>query len=141
MRRYAEGTAVPASRSKAEIERLLERYGATHFMTGWDDVNAFVGFKCHNRMVKFVIAMPDTALVEKKYAQEERRRWRALCLVIKSKLEAVNSEIATFESEFLAHIVTPDGKTVGEHVVPVLDEMYLGGKVKLLPTFAGEGDL
>ena len=135
MRRYAEGTAVPASRSKAEIERLLERYGASHFMTGWNDANAFVGFKCHNRMVKFVISMPDTGLTEKKYAQEERRRWRSLCLVIKSKLEAVNSEISTFETEFLAHIVTPDGKTVGEHVVPRLDEMYLGNKVKLLPAF------
>ena len=28
---YAEATSVPVDRSKSEIERTLDRYGATHF--------------------------------------------------------------------------------------------------------------
>jgi hypothetical protein len=32
---YAVGTSVPVDRSKAEIERLLIRYGADHFASGW----------------------------------------------------------------------------------------------------------
>lgn len=38
---YASDTSVPVDRSKAEIERILERYGASAFMYGWDkDSNA-----------------------------------------------------------------------------------------------------
>jgi len=33
--RYAEGTSVPADRSRAEIERTLTRYGADQFAYGW----------------------------------------------------------------------------------------------------------
>ena len=31
MRRYAETTKVPVDRSRAEIERVLERYGCSRF--------------------------------------------------------------------------------------------------------------
>ncbi len=61
-------------------------------------------------------------------------RW--LALVIKAKLEAVESGITMFEEEFLAHIVLPDGKTAGEHVIPAIESSYQTGKVKaLLPYF------
>ncbi len=41
-----------------------------------------------------------------------RQRWRALALLVKAKLEAVESGIVSFEEEFLAHVVLPDGSTV-----------------------------
>ena len=54
------------------------------------------------------------------WSQEVRRMWRALALVIKAKLEAVESGITTFDEEFLAHIVMPDGCTIGEaHMKPL----------------------
>lgn len=53
-----------------------------------------------------------------------RQRWRALALVVKAKLEAVESGITTFEDEFLAHIVLPDGSTVGEFMVPQIELAY-----------------
>ena len=160
-RRYAADTTVGADRSKAEIERLLERYGADRFMSGWGDGQAFLGFRCRDRMVKFVLPLPDRDddefrttptgrsrrgsrgenQAQKAHEQEVRRRWRALALVIKAKLEAVETGITTFESEFLAHIVMPDGRTVGEHVSPAIASAYGSGRVvPLLPAFTrGEG--
>jgi len=37
---YAEDTRVPIERSRSEIERTLERYGATAFSYGWDEQRA-----------------------------------------------------------------------------------------------------
>ena len=70
------------------------------------------------------------------WEQSTRQRWRALLLVIKAKLEAVESEITEFESEFLAHIVMPDGATIAEHTLPMISKAYETGKMpKLLPDF------
>jgi hypothetical protein len=61
-------------------------------------------------------------------------RWRCLALVIKAKLEAVESGITTFEDEFLAHIMMPDGQTVGQHVRPNIASAYeQRSMVPLLP--------
>ena len=46
-------------------------------------------------------------------AEEVRRRWRALLLVIKAKLESVESGIETFEEAFASQIVLANGQTVG----------------------------
>lgn len=145
---YAEGTDVPVERSRAEIERLLTRYGATRFMSGWDQTQATIAFEAHGRRVRFQIALPAFADVVKTEKgrnrsekdqrlakdREERRRWRALALVIKAKLEAVESKVCAFEDEFLAHFVLPGGATVGERLAPWIGEAYTSGKVPpLLP--------
>jgi hypothetical protein len=59
--------------------------------------------------------------------QEERTRWRSLLLVIKAKLEAVESSIATFEEEFMAQIVLPNQQTVGQWVLPEVARIYERG--------------
>ena len=46
----------------------------------------------------------------------------------KAKLEAVESGIATFEEEFMAHIVMPNGKTVGEMALPLIESAYKTNK-------------
>src|SRR5688500_12888236 len=102
---YAENTAVPTDRSKAEIEKTLARYGADQCMHGWDRERAVVGFRADGKYVRFVLPIPDradfattdrgkkrtAAAAEKAYDQAVRQRWRALALVIKAKLEAVES--------------------------------------------------
>ena len=60
------------------------------------------------------------------------QRWRALLLVVKAKLEAVEAEIATFEEEFLPHIVLPNGRTVGEMALPEIERAYQGGRTPAL---------
>ncbi len=45
--------------------------------------------------------------------------------------------ITSFEEEFLAHIMLPDGTTVGEHTLPQVERAYLCGKMPtLLPGLA-----
>ena len=147
---YATGTVVPADRSRAEIERVLTRYKATGFMYGWQDARALIAFEMENRRVKFLLPMPDKlatsrtpkgrrrrgAAAVQAYDQEVRRRWRALALAVKAKLEVVASGIVNFDEEFMPYIVMPDGKTVAEHVQQSIAEAYSTGKMKaLLPSF------
>lgn len=130
MARYASQTSVAPEKSRAEIELTLRRYGAGGFAYAWEDDRAMIGFKFKDRRVQFVLPMPDQNSDEFKYTparryyrdeadqiraydQAVKQRWRALNLCIKAKLEAVEAEIVTFDEEFLAHIVLPDGKTVG----------------------------
>ncbi len=148
MSKYAENTEVPVDRSKSEIERILTRYGADEFMYGTKRDKAVIAFKAHNKHVRFVLPLPNPddftetptgrerarGVQEKAWEQEMRRRWRALALSIKGKLESVETGIMSFEYEFLAHIVLPNGETVAEYMIPQLEEAYRTGKMpKMLP--------
>lgn len=146
---YAKGTEVTVDRSRAEIEKILTRYGADQFAVGWDTTRAVIGFEANGRKVRFVLPLPrldEIPTHDRNYRSvpesqrrnrldaEARRRWRALCLAIKAKLEVVESGIATFEDEFLAHLVLPDGTTVADQVRPKLAEAYSTGRMpELLP--------
>lgn len=57
---------------------------------------------------------------------------------IKAKLESIESGIETFEDAFLAHIMMPDGATVGEHAKPMIARSYESGTMQpLLPAPGG----
>lgn len=148
MSTYASQTSVSAEKSKAEIERTLQRFGADQFMYGWEDTRAVIVFRAKGRTIRFVLELPDkedprfamtpggrrrrdTDAMLKAWEQETRSAWRALALVIKSKLVAVEEGIVTFEEEFLAHIVLPDGGTVGEWMVPQIERSYESGDMPL----------
>ena len=114
MSRYAENTSVTADKSRAEIERTLQRYGADAFVYGWDTEMdaAMVQFRAADRVIRFLIPMPDRfdpeftktptgreraeAQAHSAWEQAGRQRWRALALVIKAKLEAVEAGITEF---------------------------------------------
>jgi hypothetical protein len=148
MTRYAERTEVSSDKSRTEIERTLRRYGASAFAYGWQGHEAQVMFELASRRIRFAIPMPDSSdrrftetptgrersatAAEREYEQAVRQRWRALALVIKAKLEAVDAKISTVENEFLAHIVLPDGSTVGEWASPQLEVAYAASKMPAL---------
>ena len=132
---FAEGTTVPVEKTRGEIEGLVRKHGATEFASGWISGEAGMSFVIQNRRVKFTLVMPtgeDEAIKNKARKMsyrtlfadrirvvveaEERRRWRCLLLAVKAKLEIVASGIATFEEEFLAHIVTDTGQTVYDRI-------------------------
>ncbi len=157
MTRYASETSVSQDRSRAEIERTLQRYGADMFSYGWKDEGdesfAYVMFRMANRHIRFVLRIPSRSAKEfqfteqgrkrkpdaalKEWEQSVRQRWRALALVVKAKLEAVESGITTFEDEFMAHIVLPNGQTVGEYMVPQIAEAYESKKMPKLLAWNG----
>lgn len=147
MSRFAEDTTVSADRSRAEIERTLQRYGADAFAYGWEDGRAVLQFRAHGRYVKFELPVPDredfaftparrqrrsAAQIDAAFEQAVRQKWRALNLVVKAKLEAVESGITDFASEFLAHTVLPNGVTVGQWAIPQVADAYELGKMPAL---------
>jgi len=150
MARYATQTQVPVDRSKGEIERILQRYGAEKFMTGWDQQKAVIAFIYEGRAIQISLVLPNKSDFAntptgrrrrhpddmiKHWEQACRQSWRALALVIKAKLEAVEAGIATFEDEFLAYTLLPTGETVSQYSQPKINEMLKNGKVpKLLPS-------
>ena len=142
---YAVDTAVPVERTKNEIERLVvEKHRAVQYMVAHQTVppRAVVQFGMKDRVVRFELPLPAKAKNETRLAQETRSRWRALLLIIKAKLEAVENGVTTFEEEFLAHIVLPDGRTVAAATLPQIAQAYVGGKMpKLLPEFATPADV
>lgn len=179
--RYAEDTDVSVERSRAEIERLLRRHGATQFgsATNDDEGTAWVVFKLEGRMFRLEVRRPrpeqmpktpaptapektpppshawnrDQHLAREKreaddhakamdrwrekeklralrwIEQEERRRWRAQLLLVKAKLEMIATGETTVEREFLADMLTADGRTIGKQLGPVIERMYATGKM------------
>jgi len=153
--KFAEGTTVPVEKTKAEIEATVMRFGAQGFVCGWIGGTAAIVFEMQGRRVKFVLPMPDKndskvtirrqdgwrgpseKQKQDRIDAEVRRRWRALLLAIKAKLEVVQSGIASFEEEFLSHVVLPDGKTVGQWMGPQLKSVYETGRMP--PLLLGSG--
>ncbi len=146
-RRYAQDTTVSVEKSKAHIELLLKKHGATSFVSGWDDEQgmAVIQFRIAARFVKFQVNEPDLddfkltgsgqirnkTAVQKALEKERRRRWRALLLIVKAKLEIVASGYSTIEREFMSDLLLPDGSTVMEWLQPQLDKAYSAGAMPL----------
>lgn len=141
---YAEGTSVSIEKSQMEIAGMIRKYGAQSFGTGWQAGFALVTFNSHDRQIRFVLPVVDnwreftlTPSKQRRTEQsaktamegENKRRWRALALAIKAKLEVVETGIASFEHEFGMNIVLPDGTTVGERVLREVAVAYQLGKV------------
>lgn len=144
---YAASTDVSSDRSRAEIERTLTRYGADQFAYMTSRERAVIAFVANDRQVRFELALPDRAdpefthhsrgartssAAEAAYEQAVRQRWRALALVVKAKLEAVDAGIVSFEQEFMAHMVLPGGATVFETMAPAVARAYVTGDVRPL---------
>ncbi len=139
---YAETTSVPVEKSQIEIKKILTKYGAAGFVFGEKPELALVSFEMKKMNVKFILPLPILQPSESKWNQKKglfysknkldqelRRRWRCLLLAIKSKLECVDTGITTFEQEFMAHIVLPGGQTVGQAMIPQIEQSYKDGKM------------
>lgn len=154
---FAEGTTVPVEKSRAEIEKLVAKAGATAFSSAWEPGRAIVVFRLQDRFVRFSLVIPDEndkrfrsqrrgdhntpAHVRQRHEQELRRIWRCLLLVIKGKLEAVTSGIVSFEQEFLSYVLLPDGSTVAERVTPMIAEAYDTGAMPKAMLALGPGEI
>ena len=156
-RRFAADTSVSMDRSIAEIRTTVRRYGANEFMHMESDERAAVSFAMRGRRILFRVPMPDQKdrafthtetgklraanVAEAAWEQACRASWRALALVIKAKLEAVEVGIVVFEDEFLANTVPPGASvTFGEAVREKMAIAHRDGAIApLLPFIKGEG--
>ena len=129
---FARETRVPVQQTQIEIQWMLDRAKAEQYGTTVDYAlgHARVQFRLFERVIRFTVALPDAnKLRGDRFAKAERQKWRALMLVIKAKLESVESHIETFEEAFLANIVMPNDQTVSEIIKPQIAESYKTGKM------------
>lgn len=150
MARYASRTRVSAEKSATDIMKVLRRYGAESTMQGHSKRAAIIAFEMAGRRIKFEMPLPDPddgefTLTECGYDRSEpaafaayekcvRQRWRALLLIITAKLEAVEAGAVSFEDEFLAQTMLPNGRSVSQEITQLITQAYDSGKVQpLLP--------
>jgi len=153
---YAEGTSVPVERSRAELDALLAKRGASQraIMSDEDNGCAAVLFVLHGRKYRLDIPMPKVTddfpkpkparwatmsmkdretWREKERAQSERERWRAVVLCLKAKLELVRIGISSIEREFMADMVLPNGRTVAAMIESQIESISKSAIPRLLP--------
>ena len=146
---FASGTDVPISKSRLEIEAMLQRNGATGIVSAWDGDTGrhFLEFKIPVldavRVVRVEVPMPsiedpeirytptgkrrESSAAQRSWEQVCKQRWRQMKLILHAKLEAIRVGISTVEREFLADLVMPDGRTVGQHALPQLPHALESG--------------
>lgn len=124
MSRYAKGTKVPQEQTLQEIQKVLKKYGAQKFGYMSDISFVVIAFEMHNRRIRI-----NLKILKNETDQNIRQKWRALLLIIKSKLEAIESKIESFDEAFLAHIVLPNGQTMSEYSVPHIEKSYQSGNM------------
>lgn len=147
---YAQNTSVPAERSRSEIERLLIKYKADQVSSGFTEDKAVVMFRLQGKYIRIDMPLPtrgdpNTRSYNQKKGiyynsdkadQEVRRRWRAMLLYVKAKLESVESNIVSFETAFMGHLVLPNKQTVSEFMSKQIESAYASGDMpKQLPGY------
>jgi hypothetical protein len=152
---YAKTTEVSPEKSRADIEAVLKRYGATAFMFGWDsdrDIN-LIQFTVKGRSFRMNIPMPnpnDSKLIAKlrtqaiksrssttpasMIAQSRRQRWRVMLLYVKAVLEAVENELMTIEEALLPSLIVSNGMTLAEYYGPQIESLVDSGVMPPLLT-------
>lgn len=140
---YAATTTVPVERSIADIGSLVRKRGGQRFAYFEEPERISIAFEMEDRKIRFTVALADwneprfakdgrnsnRSVDQRRSAADQvnRSRVRALLLVIKAKLESVEARVETFEQAFLANVVMPDGRLLGEMVKPKVAEAYVIG--------------
>lgn len=144
--KFALNTSVSIDKSKAELEWLLQRYGATEFAYMKSPTKAMIGFMVKGRRIQLTLELPNPKEFERSergrvrtqeaayqaWEQACRGKWRALVLIVKAKLEGIECGIVNMDSEFLAYTSLPNGKTIGDMLEPQIQRMVESGKVPAL---------
>lgn len=140
---YAEGTSVPIEKSMSEIVALIKKAGAQRVGQVEEPESIAVQFFMRDRMLRFRVRLTQPSEIPERMGngqhrtagqrreragQRSKQRVRALLLVIKAKLESVESEVETFEEAFLANVVMSDGATLYERVREPIAVEYQAGK-------------
>lgn len=155
MKAYAAATKVSPERTRAEIETLLGKHGASRRQLGVDeDLNlARIEFVMHGRSYRLDVPLPKAELKDGQRkpdgwsrmneAQRERclrdranaesgARWRSILLMLKAKLELVRLGVSSVEREFLADMLLANGKTMHLAVAEAIKRGLDTGKAPTL---------
>lgn len=125
-KRYAEGTTVGVDASRGEITGILAKHGVQRM--GWmgSPEGDELMFELGGGQFRLRIAKPTLVEIRRDYPNaydvpakldgEWRRRWRANVLLLKAKLEFIDSGDTTLDRELLPYRVLADGRTLEEAI-------------------------
>jgi hypothetical protein len=141
---YAAKTTISFDRSIGEIIGMVRAKGAAQ-IAQMDNGDMFIlAFSMNERQIRFTIPLPTIAEMPQRdgrnspipnarkaemVEQARRQKGRALMLVIKAKLESIESKVETMEQAFLANVVLADNRTVYESAQSQIAIAYETGKV------------
>lgn len=147
-----DNTSTPVSASQEAIRKILNKYGAdgVQFSEEWREKRIMVRFLYSvgtmQYSVMFKVPIPDVSdkspvgrirkqsVISDLQAKSHRGIWRAVFWAIKSRMEAVEFGIESFQEAFMSHFELPGSdKTIGDAILPMIET----GKFRLLP--AGRG--
>lgn len=144
-----DSTSTPVASSQEAIRRILSKYGAdgVQFSEEWKEKRIMVRFLYSVVSVQysviFKVPIPDISrksvvgrerkqsVIDDLQAKAHRGIWRAVFWAIKSRMEAVEFGIETFQEAFMSHFELPGtDKTIGDAILP----MIASGKfLRLIP--------
>jgi hypothetical protein len=151
-------TSVSVEKSQGDIRKMLQRHGAQRFGftqglapdgKRWVQLE-FVYAQEYDRphLIRLAVPLKDqdqdaisakarrahsktrNEIESEAYEQEERRIWRVIYYSLKSRMEAVEEEVETFEQAWLPHIVDPlTGVTLWDRIKPSIEagKLVIGG--------------
>ncbi len=128
-----DDTDVPVARSQESIRQMVMAHKGTGVMfvsqPPSEGFEALVTLKDRAYHIRITAKCRSKGRPE----QEQRRVWRVLFYHLKALFQAVDSEVLTIEELILPYIVTYDGRTIAEHVLPRLQEAVTRDPMFLLP--------
>lgn len=132
VKRYAEGTDVPAERSQSELTGILRKHGVLRQAWASEPEGDTLQFELHGRQYRMRIVRPTAEeMLERdgdeytyprnidwnaKARAEWKRRWRATVLLLKAKLEFAEGEPEAVVRELMPYLLTASGSTLGDVV-------------------------
>ena len=121
-----DSTKVPISQSQEAIRKLVYAHKGTAVSIisqrpreGFEAMVTLGGDPYHIR----IMATCATKRTVEGFAQEERRVWRVLFFHLKAMFEAADSGVIDMRDVIMPYIVTPDGRTLSEHISPRMKEI------------------
>ena len=161
MRRYADETTVPISRSRDEIQKLLRHWGADgiRWTDDYQHDRVLLEFVWHHEscgyVARFSLLLPTAAMLrtssmdgrshkfsqtkfDKLMAARGKREHRTLLLFLKGAFEAIEEGLVTAEQLFLPFLVGADDRTVSEVLLPRLKTLLSASAAAMLPEHKSE---
>lgn len=128
-----ENTQVAVPKSQDKIRQLILRNKGTGI--AFISQPPMEGFQAMMQIDGKIYTIRISATLKEKRDPEKecRRIWRVLFHHLKDIFEASNSGVMEFRELILPYIVTHDGQTVAQHILPKLDLAIGGNPAQMLP--------
>lgn len=141
-----EDTLVPVARSQQAIRELIYGHSGTgiSFVSqrpreGFEAMVTITDLPYHIRIMATCRERDRRGrkFADKDVGREERRVWRVLYWHLKAMFEAADSGVIDIRDVIMPYVVTRDGRTLSEHIIPKMEKLMTMDTDRLLPA-AGE---